>query len=348
MRLTEVIPANATGASRFGIHFLKDALSCRYRWALKYLLPTADGRGLKPFTREGGPLDTGLAFHKFAEVYYTSRCASGKDTGVADFERALSAADTMLLNTDGVWDDEALDAARGSVREWCHRYHTQYANEWPQTEVYCDETGPWVEREFTIPLGPHGLYFTCRIDLVATHLGTLAAWDHKTTTASFAGRLELGMNLDPQPTGNLLALSRALPDLPITYWLMNVVVKNPAKVQRDTSVPPFSRPRIRRTRADLTYFEHLTTQLLTELDEQVDHWSHLCNTGMEPHDAILEVFPRSGQYTGACYAYNRSCEFEALCTAVGYERQLLTDFSTRVLNEKPSESATDTVDEENL
>jgi len=343
MRLLDLFPA-ADGPSRYGIHTLSEYRSCPYKWGL-HNLPIIESAPIEG-VRVAGEHTKGSAFHIGAKSLYTQRCqvpSTGQwteDHGQWDLDAALQEARLYLMGTIDQWSDpEEYEEAQAEVADWLTNYDRRYgpkglAPEFPLVQVYCDETGPWVEREFTVPLGPSGLHFTGRLDLVASWQGILGPWDHKTIPPSRWSSVFIGLTLYGQPTGYILGLRRAFPHLPhgaLMPFVTNGINKHPAQKPTIKSPPAFDRQATYRTAADLTYFEQMATQQLTEMDEKVDAWSLDVDKGMDPLDAVALHFPRVGMMTEHCYKFGPKyvCEFEPLCGAIGHEKGSLSAFKKR-------------------
>lgn len=328
--LLDLIPAQADGASRFGVHFISTWLRCPFEAALEHLAPhPSGGRGL---TRQykARPLLAGGGFHAAIDPWYRSRCLNPStgawcpDTGKPDLERALFELDTWVASHATQWEDPVeRETDHQLIRGWMQRYHDYYGPtgthpDFPNLQVYVDETGPWIEREVTIPVAD-GLFYTVRIDLVASDLGHPCVYEHKTTAASSYHTLLKSMHLSAQPTGELFGLkvARALPFLPVAC-VVNVLNKNPGKMA-NAKTPPFGRERVSRTEADIGRFESNLLLWLSRIDEWLGAYKHLVSTGVEPYDAIAQVFPRNGTITGTCYRFNRACDFVPMCSMVGRE-----------------------------
>jgi len=341
MRLLDLFPA-ADGPSRYGFHFIAEYTRCPMEWALHHL-PIIEGSPIEG-TRPAGEHTKGSAFHQGLASLYTQRCqtpSTGQwcpDHGQWDLDAALQAARLYLLATVDQWPDpEDYERAQAEVADWITRYDRQYgpkglAPEFPLVQVYCDETGPWVEREFTVPLGPAGLYFTGRLDLVASWQGILGPWDHKTASPSTWSRLFTSLALYGQPTGYLMGLRRQYPQLPagaLMPFVTNAINKRPASKPTLKSPPAFGREATYRTAADLNYFELMATTLLSEMDDRVMSWGFDVDAGVDPIEALGLHFPRVGMFTEVCYRYGRACEFEPLCGAIGHEKGSLSAFKKR-------------------
>jgi len=338
-RLQELIPATEGGASRFGLSFIK-SWACPYEGAMQHLAPHPNGgRGLTP-QYKARPLLAGGLFHAAVEPWYISRCinkSTGRwteDTGVPDMDRVWHELDVWAAKHTPEWEDPVeRDTDIQLVKSYVQRYHDWYGPtgtnpEFPNTRVYVDEDGPWVEREVIVPIAP-GLEYTCRIDLVASDLGHPVIIEHKTSAASgFFNTMKM-MHIGAQPTGELFALQYAkrLPFTPVAC-IANVINKNPGK-SKDAKTPPFGRERVSRTEEQMRLFPLNMAKWLGQIEAWLEEYQGLLGQGVPPYEAIACVFPRTGTVTNTCFRYNRACDFWALCANAGNEERSAFIYNAR-------------------
>jgi hypothetical protein len=328
--LKQYIPKMEGGGSRFGTTFIKLYLTCPYQWAMAWVAPHPDGGQGLTTRYKARPLLAGGSFHAGIERWYASRCINPstgqltEDHGRPDVERAEDDINTWVAQNEGQWETpEEREADRTLTIDWLRRYDEFYGPkgvvpEFPDTRVYVDETGPWIEREVTIPL-PGDMEFTCRIDLVASHMGFPCVYEHKTSSPSSIQSLCSISHLSAQPSAELLALKVGahLPFIPAAC-VMNVLNKKPPMGGKGKTLP-FYRERVSRTEADLEKFLHDVTSTLQEIEERLGAYQRLLEDGVPTYQALLTTFPRRGTFTGACHSYNRKCDYWALCANTGRE-----------------------------
>lgn len=333
------IPPSPTGGSRFGGHFLSLYHECPYKWATRFLAPHPDGGQGLEVTTIARALGVGGMFHTFAEAWYRSRVRDGVDTGEADLDAALSVTLDAMAKAEPNWEGEDNSEwlkDRDLVQEMARRYHERYGPggldpERDVLQVFCDpETGePWIEREVEVPIKP-GLVYTCRLDLVARYFGTLCVIEHKTTSAGGFWGLISSMDVTIQPAGELLALRHSWPYETLgnpSSVVVNIINKNPPKGQGKTL--PFYRDEKTRTDAELAQFGHMAEQTLDEIVERLETYHRRVEGGMDVWLALRTTFPRRGQFTGACYKWNRPCAYINLCQATGFEHRAVAGFRPR-------------------
>jgi len=343
----QLVPTVRDGASRFGIHFLGQWIACPRKAALSELMPHPQGGlGLTPnFTKR--PLGVGWTYHEGIAHWYRTRCtdrstgAQGDDTGQPSLEAALDHITVAGESRRAEWEDEEEWAADMALcRELVTRYDQWYGPkgvdpEWPEVRVYCDETGPWIERTIEVPIGDTGLIYTCRPDLIATHLSTLAVWEHKTTAPSSMAGLLARMHVEAQPTGELRALRHAHGTLltNVSVVVINAINKKPAKGPRGTT-PHFARERVSRTQADFDQFDHDVETTLLWIGGMILHWHNLQEKhSMSPWEAMLYAFPKLGTMHGACHAYNTQCHFASICQQAGREQMMALSYRPRFVED---------------
>lgn len=339
------IPPHEGGGSRFGMSFLSLYLACPTKWALAYVAPHPDGRGLVT-AHKARPLLAGGSFHAAVEPWYLSRCRNKstgqwcEDHGQPDLELAMHHLDTWVASHAGEWDDPIeMDTDHQLVRDWVRRYHDYYGPggtmpEYPNVRVFVDETGPWVEREIVVPLGG-GLEFTSRIDLVASDRGFPAVYEHKTAAASSMKSTKAMAHLKAQFTGELFALGHGakLPFQP-SRCVVNILNKNPGKTAAAKTLP-FEREAVSRTEEQIARFADNLTTWLGRMGEDLHHYETLCQQGVEPYQAIFRVWPMVGTATGACFSYQRACDMWPVCMNTGREHLSALAFDARYRDGKP-------------
>lgn len=342
----QLIPSIKEGASRFGIHFIGSWVSCPRKAALELLMPHPEGGvGLAPnFTKR--PLGVGWTYHEGIAAWYQSRCVDrstgslmGDDCGQPSLEYALNHIDVAAASRKAEWEDEEEWAADVALcKELVTRYDQWYGPrgvdpEWPNVRVFVDASGPWIERTIEVPIGTTGLIYTCRPDLLATHLGTMCVWEHKTTSPSSMSGLLARMHVEAQPTGELRALRHAHPDLArhVSAVTINVINKKPAKTGRGTT-PHFARERVTRTEDDFQQFDYDVESTLLWIGGMILRWVELQEAPhrMDPWEAMRWAFPKLGTMHGACHAYNTQCHFAQVCQQTGREERMALSFRPRV------------------
>lgn len=340
----QLIPSLKDGASRFGLHFMGSWISCPRKAALMHLMPHPNGGiGLAP-QHTKRPLGVGWTYHEGIAHWYLTRCTNrstgepDRDTGQPSLEATLDHLTVMADTRKADWEDEEEWSADVALcRELVTRYDQWYGPkgidpEWPNVQVFCDETGPWIERTIEVPIGDTGLVYTCRPDLLATHLGTMCVWEHKTAAPSSISGLLARMHVEAQPTGELRALRHAHPKLAstISAVVINAINKKPAKGPRGTT-PHFARERVSRTELDFAQFDNDVEQTLLWIGGMILHWHTLQEKhSMSPWEAMMYAFPKLGTMHGACHSYNSQCEFASICQQAGRERAMALSYRPRM------------------
>lgn len=340
--LHTLLPHAPGGASQFGVSFLTGIVKCPFKSALSTIAPhPAGGRGLVTTTK-ASPLLAGGSFHLALETWYHSRCVNPstgeitEDHGQPDLERSRDAILNHSAEHAHEWESpEQREVDTQLTLSWLTRYHDFYGPkgampEFPEVRVYVDETGPWIEREVSVPL-VDDLYLTSRIDLVASDGGHPCVYEHKTTSAGQFFALQDRMHLSAQPTAELLALQvgSGLPFVP-SACVVNILCKNAGKGP-NAKTQPFARPRVSRTEADLVKFRHDVVSWLRTYEGYLDQWNELTTVqGVDDYEAIRRVFPRTGTLNGTCNEYFRQCQFWGLCCQTGREDRGAGAFAARV------------------
>lgn len=347
------IPSIRDGASRFGIHFMGEWISCPRKAALSGLLPHPEGGiGLAP-NYTARPLGVGWTYHEGIAHWYATRCTNrstgelSDDTGQPSLEAALDHLTVLGETRRAEWEDEEeWQADMALCRELVTRYDQWYGPkgvdpEWPEVRVWCDETGPWIERTIEVPITNTGLIYTCRPDLIATHLSTMCVWEHKTTAPSSMAGLLARMHVEAQPTGELRALRHAHPSLAsgVSAVVINAINKKPAKTGRGTT-PHFARERVTRTELDFEQFDNDAEAVLLWVGGMILHWQQLQERhSMDPWEAMLYAFPKLGTMHGACHTYNTKCHFSNLCQQAGREKAMALSYRPRIADTAPRKEA---------
>ncbi|KKK50974.1 hypothetical protein LCGC14_3119650, partial [marine sediment metagenome] len=252
------------------------------------------------------------ALHEGLEEWYQSRCRDGEDTGEANIERALEAANTYWGQRAGELEDpDLLKPAMDETSLILRRYHDWYGPggktpEYPQLKVLFDDAGePMIERYFEVKL-PGMDPYTVRTDLIAQYNQFIVGVDHKSSKASWVKQLLLMAQMDAQFTGELAGL-REETNLPLNGILINVLVKD-----RKTG-PPFERELVNRTDAEIEVFKHHVAHDFDLVDRFRAEYERLLTTGVDNDTAFNLAYPQWGKVTGHCTAYYRRCEYWGLC-----------------------------------
>lgn len=344
IHLTSLIPQSAEGASRFGVHFLKDWQECPFRAALKYLAPAADdGWGLMPRTK-ARPLTRGDAFHVGIEEWYASRVTpTGEDTGAADIDRAVAGLEARMARLEKDYEDPLEMAAdRDAVRDLLYRYNEKYGPggetpEWPEYQVYVDESGPWIEREITVDLDWHGFVLTNRMDLLMLKQGRPLIMEHKTSSGSFIQALCNNMENGWQAKAELFALqSQKDINLNVSSVVVNVINNKPP-TRRGPRTIFFKRHPIYHSPMTLKKFHMDVLHTLEWIEDMLGRYNHLLEGGVDHWEAILRIFPKHGGLSQQCYSYGRHCDYWNLCQATGREVHHAPDFNPRVRKQDETE-----------
>lgn len=349
--LKKWIPPHEGGGSRFGMSFLSLYLACPARWALAYVAPHSQGRGLIT-PHKARPLLAGGGFHSAVDPWYTSRCkdpSTGQwceDHGRPDLDFAMHTLDTWVATHAGEWDDPVeMDTDHQLGRDWVRRYHDYYGPggtmpEYPNVKVFVDETGPWVEREIVVPLG-QGLEFTSRIDLVAIDRGYPAVYEHKTAAASSMKSTKAMAHLKAQFTGELFALGHGakLPFQP-SRCVVNILNKNPGQTSRAKTLP-FEREAVSRTEEQIARFALNLEGWLSQMGEDLQRYEALLEDGVPTFEALYRVFPLVGTTTGACFSYQRACDFWPMCSNTGREHLSAVAYDPRYRDGEPTRPLTE-------
>ena len=321
-------PERETDVTSAGSHYLKDWTGCPAKGAYSHfyphpkLDPELDQFGLQPIF-VGEALVQGSALHTGLEEWYRSRIKDGEDTGEANIDRALEAADSSWgQRGNQIQDQTFVEAKRNETSLILRRYHDYYGpggmlSEYPNTKVFCDPTGePWIEKTFEIDVGG-GYHYTSRIDLLVEHQSFLCVMDHKSSKASFAKRIAMMAEMEAQFTGELLCVHDQFPDLAINGVLVNILVKD------RRNGPPFDRVMVHRTNKELELYRFHTRQQFERIDYLISIYHDLISDGMDPDEAFSYAFPKDGARNDHCFAYFRQCHFWSLCKSPGLQAKLI-------------------------
>lgn len=329
------------GPTASGSHFYKTFDECKRKWFLKNLAPhPSGGTGLQLADRPEA-LSLGIAIHHGLAVYL----ASGANTGGYNINMAVAALESECAAQRANFRDEAsYDTVLAKGRSLLWDYDSWWGPtskhpDYPEMQVVVDAQGPVVEREYRVPLGGGLPDFTCRVDALVRWRGHLYVLEHKTTTASFASRLQSEMRTNIQGTGECWVLSKVGPVLgePIHGILLNVLVKDRSN---RSSTPRFFRDPIARTDGQLRQIERDLRWKARQIQYLRDRWELRRHTE-GPWEAASHLFPMDGASSGHCMAYGRACEYMDLCVGVGMEDAFVHGFApSKALPEDTSELET--------
>ncbi len=332
------IPSDPTvgGASRTGIHYMKEWRSCPIKWFNKFARPhPSGGLGLrsKDMTK---PLVLGVCVHDGLEAYYHSGIRCGKDSCIRDVELAVRTAQAKLATFDLADFPEIREACFAESEKLIRSYHDFWGpgginDDTTELRVVCDSSGPIIEREYEIDLG-NGYSYTCRVDLVVEQWEQCYVMEHKTCGVYGLWSLVRRFNLDAQATGECLVLSDKLGDKPVNGVMLNALVKERGP---NSKVPPFHREPIPRSDLQLEKFEDDARSTLIDIDQHMYLYNELVDKGVSVDSAARKVFPGHGTSNGHCQAWNRPCEYTDLCQHPGYELKYLCNYDPRSRKPNP-------------
>lgn len=311
--------------TQFGSHYHKMWRRCRRLWWLSEHCPHPEGgTGLRP--RESpSPLLIGLFTHAGLEHLRRGYLAEHK----YDIDRAVALMEGHAVKyrpVAGDHFDDDLATARQLLIGYYDWYLGPVARDPDDFELVSDDEGPLVEREFRTLLHTdegRPVEFTCRVDLVARWHGWLSVIEYKTTDVSWAGRLFQQMRVDAQATGEVFTLRRHFPD----WDLAGVVVD--ALLKRASKKDPYKRDMIDRPDAALRAFEQEIVQDVSEIERQQRVYRERVEAGASPLEAAERAFPRDGTFNGACFQYNRACDFLRMCANPDEAERELVHFRPR-------------------
>lgn len=326
-----------------GNSYLSLWASCPRKWFYQYLYPHCElggevvGRGLVPMDTAPALL-RGSLWHNVMEHWLRSGVRDGVDTGERSMDQALQIAEGLQADRSQEYPDsrsreDDIESARAFFTQFDERFGpTGSSSLFPDVQVVCDETGePYVEREFTYPLGVGDYVYTCRVDAIILHRSQyLEVMEHKTSAPSWVMRTLEGSHIRSQFAGEILTLRHNFgsdPDQEIHGCLVNVLVKGwnpkskfPAPAVMDTTT---------RTPYQLEQFASRAALYLRQIDDAVGEFNRLHGGGMDIESAAAQVFAQTGYHTDFCKAYNRDCDFRSLCE-LGHKPGALRGLAMRV------------------
>lgn len=307
--LESVLRHSPTGGSRIGWSALSQFAECEFNWFLSYVVPHPKG-GFGIGQGDARALWVGAMFHEAMKAWFLS----APETAQYSLDAALSALETSVRE-NGLRERDPDRAA-----EWeseTAQLFRRYALECGPTgadpdgdrfRVAFDAEGPLVEREFEVDLGYNGYYYTTRIDLVAWDAATpnqLLVVEHKTCDVSRAGSALRGYALDPQLSGETLAVAAAWqrPVVPV----INMVKKRAAQKNPCRAWEPMPRSQV-----DLEKFRIDVVRRLKRMDEKVEEYKELVARGVPALEAGSMVFDGSPKGK-VCADQGRQCAFYDAC-----------------------------------
>ena len=352
------------GGTRIGSTYLATAASCWQEWFDLYLRPyegARDGRdngnsnsgscnnsderlpgtqafiGIKPIYTPHFLL-TGNTLHEGLEALYLSGCRDGEDTGEWDLEAALAAADKHHIEHLSRYEQHSRAEEALAVVHWVLENYMETVGpggsdpDYPKMKVLHDTEGqPLVEREFTVQTGYSDYYFTTKPDLLVELDGKLFSLDHKSNAARIDWVMDRlnSITMDPQFVGEFAALTELFPDVKISGAMINLLCKKKpsnkeiqAIMRRSTSFNEF----------DLLCYKDEVRDLLEQIDERVDKFNGLLDSGWPLEGAASKCFPRHGTRTGRCNAF-AGCVFKDLCEHKDMTSSYLSRFEPRTVEE---------------
>jgi hypothetical protein len=241
----------------------------------------------------------GSAIHKALETYYlTPREKRTPELMKSAFDSYLASA-TVQIPQDG----EARSVKSGHII--LDAYHATYGDD--SYEVFVDHIGPFVERDFEVPITPR-IRFYGQIDLVLRNTinGRLYVFDHKTTAAlgGFADRASPNHQL----TGYIYAMKM------LGHDCEHAILQGIKVTQFKRSQPEFVRVETSRTTEAIEDWVDWLTFTTNSWDNAIDQ----------------NVFPMNGG--AACTAYG-GCRFREVCSSKKSDQQDILN----VLANKPME-----------
>jgi len=320
----QFIPIKKSDAgSLIGIHYINEFIKCPRRWFRKYFQPLPDedtGKlvnvGIEP--QETAPaLLAGGFFHTALEAYYNSGIVDGEDTGNYNLDATLAAMEEgWQKRKDSYHAEEDADNDHDMIQRmliaYYDRFGPQSANpDYPKIKVLCDPEGkPYIEREWLTPLGYSNYFLTSKIDLLIIDGGYVKAMEHKTSVASFVGNTLSGIHHNSQFTAEIYTLTHNMPNSRLYGIKVNVITKNrSARSKYDVA----ERDTTNRTDDQLADFANTAVDTLRQIDDRVAKYEEWLDKGIPEHEALSVWFPAQGQFNNECYAYNRPCDYYALC-----------------------------------
>lgn len=319
-------PAFQLRGSRVGSHFIDLYRTCPMKWFNSYIRPhpSEGGAGLES-VRTSPALLFGWAMHEALADYYRS----GWQDGRYNVESAVKMGQLALHHRSKEFDDvDQLQAECIRLDGLMRKYHDFYGPggvvvDYPNLRIAVDPEGePLIEREFECELGYENYHITSRFDGVCWFNGYLYILEHKTTAASRLGRLFQQMGMNTQASCQAFILRHAFNDWPINGILVNALVKDRSSRSKE---PPFSRNIASRSAADLEKFRVDTIRTLRHIEQDVQEYNRLVDSGMEVDDAARMVFQ---YHPKACVEFS-ACSFLPMCKAPGYESAMAGRFRSR-------------------
>lgn len=343
--------------SPVGTSYINSWLTCRRKWFNTYLWPWPDGStgldnparslywGKNGLAGPGSNLMLGSLLHEFKAAWYTSGIRDGEDTGAYDLDAGLAVMNEYALKRRGDFDNETtLTSTIAQVTSWARAFHNHYGPHGPEPlsaryKILCFEDGrPAIEQLFSIPLGYRDYVFTCRMDALSLYDNTyLVGEEHKTAAASWIDRYINSTVKNAQFTGELFVMRNAeeLAPIPWSHLRINYHIKD--WTPKSKHPVPMKFAKVTRTPAELTRFHIRTLEILKEIDAVVDDYQRRRAAGWDFTTLLDTLFPETGENTGACYAFNSTCQFESACR-LGYDAGTLGGFRP---SRRPLDAATE-------
>lgn len=257
--------------------------------------------------------NTKLALYRLCPQKYYYRIEQGLVPKGTDYALAFGIAIHKALETiyDGTYKDKTDDMYKyqkvfldmyTSEPEKGHRTRaiglellTHYLVRW-QNEPF-EVIG--IETPFVLHMSDFAL--VGRIDLLIKWDELVMPLDHK-TTSFFGEHFELGYKLDPQPTIYMKAVDNLYRGQSVMKAVINAL-------------------RVTNKITDESFVRKITTRNSREVDKC---FADIRDTvGKIRQSAECNVWPRSAPQ--ACFAYNRTCEYYALCTSHNDQHTTLRD-----------------------
>lgn len=241
----------------------------------------------------------GSAIHKALEAYYlTPREARTVDLMKNAFDSYLASASVQIP-----LEGEVRSVKSGHII--LDAYHATYGDD--SFEVFVDHKGPFVERDFEVPITPR-IRFYGQIDLVLRNTinGRLYVFDHK-TTASLSGFAD-----------------RATPNHQLTGYIYAMKMLGHAcedAILQGMKVTKFARSQPEFIRAEA----HRNTESIEDWVEWLTFTTLSWDTANDSN-----TFPMNGG--AACNVYG-GCRFREVCSSSKKDRQDILN----VLANKPME-----------
>ncbi len=317
--LESVLRHSPRGGSRIGWSALSQFQECEWSYFLSNILPHPKG-GFGISQGDARALWIGAMFHSAMQAWFLS----APETGQYSMDAALAGLEAAVRE-DGLRERDSDKAAEweSDVSQLFRRYALECGPAGPDPDrdrfrVAFDADGPLVEREFEVDLGYNGYYYTTRIDLVAWDAITpnqLLVVEHKTCDVSRAGSALRGYALDPQLSGETLAVSAA--------WERGVVpVVNMVKKRAAAKATCRAWEPMPRSPVDLEKFRIDVVRRLKRMDERVEEYKSLVESGVPALEAGSMVFDGSPKGK-VCADQGRQCAFYDMCYRKSIRSSLL-------------------------